>query len=129
MEKVMDTDEKVAELIWHKQVMFAVFTHTELAGMSDDTLEEKLSYYHEQINNEKDAESRKELLAELQDWEKDNGQDTLYWEMKTEYDAWLYHFVHDVVNHQLLYFCYLARQKGTDLSRQNIFPDTDDDRF
>jgi hypothetical protein len=84
-EQVMSTkhdyDLAVAEkLSWHKQVVFRVLNTESFAYMNDETLYNFIKYQTHVLN--KGADARKARLSELEEWEKENGQDALYWAMK-----------------------------------------------
>lgn len=127
-----DYDLAVAEkLSWHKQVVFPVVKSESFAYIDDETLYNFIKYQTEVLD--KGADVRKARLSELEEWEKENGQDALYWAMKI------------ICDNDTLFVGYLVgnRSKGVAVFRkrieqraklrfmksQDIFPDIDDDEF
>ena len=128
-------NREIAEnLSWHKQVVFPVLKSESFAYMDDETLYNFIEYQTDVLN--KGADVRKARLSELEEWEKENGQDALYWAMKVICDNDTLFVGHLVGN----------RSKGVAIFRKrieynaklrfmrpemsdDIFPDTDEDVF
>ena len=130
-----DYDLAIAEkLSWHKQVVFPTLKRESFAYMDDETLYNFIKYQTHVLN--KGADARKARLSELEEWEKENGQDALYWAMKV------------ICDKDALYVAFLVGQRtiGVAIFRkrieyksklrfmrsemsEDIFPDTDEDVF
>lgn len=81
----MDTDVALAEkLCWHKTALFPRMSLKVFATMSDKVLNNFAFVVSKQLANS--ADKRKTLFSELEEWEKENGQDALYWSIKVEFD-------------------------------------------
>jgi hypothetical protein len=72
------------EFSWHKQVVFPLVSSKSFSFMDDETLYYFTKYNTKLLNDGADA--RNARLSELEEWEKENGQDALYWAMKVVCD-------------------------------------------
>lgn len=84
------------KLWWHKTVVFPSMPLSVLATMSDDVLHNFYVWNNEKMRD--NVDKRIKMRTELEDWETENGQDALYWSMKTECDRELmlfYKYVSD----------------------------------
>jgi hypothetical protein len=90
-------DQTLADkFCWHKTVVFPSMPLSVLATMSDDVLYNFYVWNSEKMRD--NVDKRIKMRTELEDWEKENGQDSLYWSMKIECDRELmlfYKFVAD----------------------------------
>jgi hypothetical protein len=87
-EQIMSTDTydlTIAELSWHKQIVFPTFRASTLGRMDDETLHVFVSWIEKTLKETTDKRLVKQ--RELEQYEHDNGQDALYWLIKAEYDA------------------------------------------
>ena len=128
----MTYDLDIAEkLSWHKQVVFPLINIETLGSMSDDTLQNFISYCSKLMSD--DADIRKEQQSELDDWEKENGQDALYWNMKVYCDRETLSVACTVVDRERAIALLRKRIENTVNFRfmkpQDIFPDDEDDDF
>lgn len=81
----MNTDSALAEkLYWHRTALFPSMSLRMFAKMNDEVLSNFVKVTSKQIV--KGSDKRKKMLQEIEDWEKENGQDALYWAMKVEFD-------------------------------------------
>ena len=81
----MNTDLALAEkLCWHKTALFPAMPLRMFAKMNDEVLSNFATVTSKHLL--KGSDKRKAMCAELEEWEKENGQDALYWSMKVEFD-------------------------------------------
>lgn len=125
-------NREIAEnLSWHKQVVFTVVKSESFAYMDDETLYNFIKYQTEVLD--KGADVRKARLSELELWEKENGQDALYWAMKVVCDNDTMFVAHLIGNRSKGIAVFKKRiecnAKLHFMKSQEIFPDTDDDKF
>lgn len=128
----MSYDFEIAEkLSWHKQVVFPITKMDTLGSMSDDTLQNFIYYCSKLMND--DADIRKARQSELEDWEKENGQDALYWDMKVYCDRETLSVASTVVDRERAIALLRKRienaVKFRFLKSQDIFPYDEDDEF
>ena len=134
----MDTDTyeqyniDIAEnLSWHKQVVFPLVSSKSFSFMDDETLYNFTKYNTKVLNDGADA--RKARLSELEEWEKENGQDALYWAMKVVCDNDTLRAACLVGNRSQAFAIIKKRieykAKLRFMKSQDIFPDTDEDVF
>lgn len=105
----MNTDSALAEkLCWHKTALFPSMSLRMFAKMNDEVLKNFATVTSKAL--EKGSDKRKAMCAELDEWEKENGQDALYWSMKVEFDREL------LVAAKML----IDRQTAVELIRERI---------